>query len=166
VQSPLAEAGLSKREIRERSRSWQLSSWDKPAMPCLSSRFPYGTPITEQALSQVDQAEEYLRTLGLRNFRVRHHGNLARLEVALEEMPSLLDLETMNAIHARLRQIGYLQVALDMKGFQSGSLNEEVGKKGRNQEEETSEVHAEAQRRRRGEQRRKGWREESDTLSD
>ena len=141
VLSPLAEAGLTKRDIRQLSRKWQLETWDKPAMPCLSSRFPYGTPITPQALSQVDRAEDYLRSLGLKNFRVRHHGNLARLEVASEEMAALLDLEVMHTIHERLREIGYLQVTLDMKGFRSGSLNEGLQKERsqesgvRNQEE-------------------------------
>ncbi len=126
VLSPLAEAGLTKRGIRQLSRKWRLKTWDQPAMPCLSSRFPYGTRITLQALSQVDQAEEYLRGLGLKNFRVRHHGKLARLEVASREMPALLDIEVMSTIHERLRKIGYLQVALDMKGFHSGSLNVEL----------------------------------------
>lgn len=136
VRSPLAEAGLTKQEIRHLSRKWGLAGWDKPAMPCLASRFPYGTPVTEQALRQVDQAEDYLRSLGLRNFRVRHHDRLARLEVAVEEMPSILEVGILNAIHEHLRGLGYLQVALDMKGFRSGSLNEAL-----------REFHAETQRR-------------------
>ncbi|HSR67451.1 MAG TPA: ATP-dependent sacrificial sulfur transferase LarE [Acidobacteriota bacterium] len=124
VSSPLLECSISKDEIRSLSRKWGLKSWDKPAMPCLSSRFPYGVSITEAKLAQVEQAEAFLRGMGLSNFRVRHHEELARLEVDRRELPLLLDAGVMQRVHRHLRQLGYLYVTLDMKGFRSGSLNE------------------------------------------
>ncbi|HSR50363.1 MAG TPA: ATP-dependent sacrificial sulfur transferase LarE [Acidobacteriota bacterium] len=124
VSSPLLECSMSKDEIRRLSRKWGLKTWDKPAMPCLSSRFPYGVTITEEKLSQVERAEDFLRGLGLRNFRVRHHESLARLEVDGQELPMLLDPELMQRVHERLREIGYLYVTLDLKPFRSGSLND------------------------------------------
>ena len=123
VISPFIEVGLTKDEIRQQSRKWGLPSWDQPAMPCLSSRFPYGVAITEQSLRQVDDAEAFLRGLGLRNFRVRHHDNLARIEVDLSEQDKILDRERFASINQRLRDLGYQYVTLDLQGFRSGSLN-------------------------------------------
>jgi len=124
VRAPLIDAGLGKAEIRELSRAFGLPTWDKPAMACLSSRFPYGTPITAEKLRQVDRAEALVRSLGFREFRVRHHGELARLEVARGELARLWEDGRAEAIAARLRELGFLYVAVDLQGFRSGSLNE------------------------------------------
>lgn len=126
VISPLVDAGIRKSEIRELSRRRGLETWDKPAMPCLSSRFPYGVAISRESLSQVEQAEDFLRGLGLREFRVRHHDTLARIEVDRGEVERLLDLNTFDRIHSRLRSLGYLYVTLDLRGFRSGALNEGI----------------------------------------
>lgn len=122
VRSPLREAGLRKPEIRAIARQRGLPVWDRPASPCLASRFPYGESITAEKLSMVDRAEAHLRGLGFRELRVRHHGSVARIEVAPAEMPSLV-ARGAEVTHA-LRQIGYAYVAMDLLGFRSGSLNE------------------------------------------
>ena len=124
VKAPLIDAGLGKAEIRELSRAFGLPTWNKPAMACLSSRFPYGTPITPQKLRQVDRAEALVRSLGFRTFRVRHHGDLARLEIAREEMGRLWEEGRADAIADGLRELGFLYVTVDLQGFRSGSLNE------------------------------------------
>jgi uncharacterized protein len=124
VKAPLVEAGLGKAEIRELSRAVGLPTWDKPAMACLSSRFPYGTAITPEKLRQVDRAEAFVRSLGFREFRVRHHGDLARLEVARDEMARLWEDGRAEAIAARLRELGFRFVSVDLQGFRSGSLSE------------------------------------------
>ena len=124
VVSPFIEVGIGKKEVRALSRKWDLPSWDQPAMPCLSSRFPYGVEITEGKLHQVDQAENFLRDLGLRNFRVRHHEKLARIEVDRAEMAKILDLGVFERITRQLKALGYQYVTLDLQGFRSGSLNE------------------------------------------
>lgn len=124
VKAPLIEAALGKSEVRELSRAFGLPTWDKPAMACLSSRFPYGTRITPEKLRQVDRAEAFVRSLGFREFRVRHHGDLARLEVAPAEMGRLWEEGRAGAIAARLRELGFLHVTVDLQGFRSGSLNE------------------------------------------
>jgi uncharacterized protein len=124
VRAPLIDAGLGKADIRALSRAVGLPTWDKPAMACLSSRFPYGTPITAEKLRQVDQAEAFVRSLGFREFRVRHHGELARLEVARAEMPRLWEGGRADAIAGRLRELGFVHVAVDLQGFRSGSLND------------------------------------------
>jgi uncharacterized protein len=123
VKAPLIEAGLGKADIRVLSRAVGLPTWDKPAMACLSSRFPYGTPITPEKLRQVDQAEAFVRGLGFREFRVRHHGDLARLEIAKGEMGRLWEEGRAEAIAARLAELGFLHVTVDLQGFRSGSLN-------------------------------------------
>jgi uncharacterized protein len=123
VLAPLVDAGLTKANIRELARAAGLEVWDKPAAPCLSSRIAYGLAVTPRALSDVEQAEEFLRGLGLRQFRVRHHGDVARIEIAIEEMPAVLDVAAMQKISARLKAIGFKHVALDCGGFQSGSLH-------------------------------------------
>ncbi len=124
IVSPFVEVGIRKADIRALSRKWELITWDQPSMPCLSSRFPYGVEITEEKLRQVDRAESFLWDLGLRNFRVRHHEDLARIEVARDEMERLLDLDTFDAINREFRALGYHYVTLDLQGFRSGSLNE------------------------------------------
>lgn len=126
VISPLAEAGMSKQDIRDRSRVHGLKTWDLPSMPCLASRIPYGVGITEEAFRKIEQAEDFIRGLGVRTFRVRHHDNLARIEVSSDEFSSFLSVEFMEAIHSRLREIGYQYVALNLVPFKSGSLNEEI----------------------------------------
>src|SRR6185436_6221459 len=131
VRAPLIEAGLGKAEIRELSRALGLSTWDKPSFACLSSRFQYGDRITADKLRRVDAAEEYLRSLGFRQFRVRHHDRLARLEVPVEEIPRLWEDRRHEAIVARFRELGYLYVAVDLAGFQSGSANLLLGLKRR-----------------------------------
>jgi uncharacterized protein len=123
VRAPLIEAGLTKAEIRELSRALGLRTWDKPSFACLSSRFQYGDRITPEKLRQIDAAEEYLRSLGFRQFRVRHHDRLARLELPLEELGRLWEEDRREAIVARFRSLGYLYVAVDLAGFQSGSAN-------------------------------------------
>ncbi len=123
--APLLEAGLTKEEIRAASRARGLPTWDKPAMACLSSRFPYGTPLTIEALRRVGAAEHFLRQeVGLRQFRVRHHDPVARLEVPPEDWSRVLAAH--ERIVARLRELGYLFVALDLAGFRSGSLNDAI----------------------------------------
>jgi len=121
VYHPLAEVGLTKREIRELSRRFGLRTWDKPAYACLSSRFPYGTPITVEKLRQVAAAERALRELGFRAFRVRHHDQIARLELHPEDF--LRALELRDEIVTRLRAVGYEFITLDLEGYRSGSFN-------------------------------------------
>src|SRR5256885_7466104 len=123
VRAPLIEAELGKAEIRELSRALGLPTWDKPSFACLSSRFQYGDRITAENLRRVDAAEEYVRSLGFRQFRVRHHDRLARLEIPLDEMGRLWEEGRREAILARFRELGYLYVAVDLAGFQSGSAN-------------------------------------------
>jgi len=127
VRSPLLEAGLTKADIRERSRERGLPTWDKPAMACLSSRIPYGTPVTVEALSSVDQAEAYLRSLGVRQLRVRHHvlpsgDTMARVET--DDGGIEIALTNHAAISERLKALGYLYVTLDLAGYRTGSMNE------------------------------------------
>ncbi|MFH1964631.1 MAG: ATP-dependent sacrificial sulfur transferase LarE [Acidobacteriota bacterium] len=126
VISPLAEAGMTKQDIRERSRALGLKTWDQPSMPCLASRIPYGIEITEDAFRKIDEAEDFIRSLGISTFRVRHHDDLARIEVSSEEFASFLSVEFMEAVHHRLREIGYQYVTLNLLPFKSGSLNEGI----------------------------------------
>jgi pyridinium-3,5-biscarboxylic acid mononucleotide sulfurtransferase len=129
VVSPLSLAGVGKAEVRELARHLGLPSWDKPALACLSSRFPYGQEITAEKLAQVARAEEFLREEGFRQVRVRHHGEIARLEVGPEEMERAFALR--EKISAELREAGFLYVTLDLSGYKSGSLNAVLGKKNR-----------------------------------
>jgi len=130
VRHPLVEAGLAKADIRAASRELGLATWDRPASPCLSSRFPYGTRITPERLAQVEQAERFLRAQGLREVRVRFHDAIARLEVPVDEMDRLLVPTTREAIVAELKRLGFLYVALDLQGFRSGSLNDALKTRG------------------------------------
>jgi len=116
--------GSKAAEERELSRHRGLPTWDKPAMPCLSSRFPYYTKIQSQALLQIAQAEEFLRSLGLSQLRVRHHESIARIEVPPGDIPGLVDSKIREAIVGRLKGLGYTYVTLDLAGYRSGSLNE------------------------------------------
>ncbi len=123
VLAPLAEAQLTKQEIRSLAKSAGYTLWDRPAAPCLSSRVEYGRTVTREVLEQVELGEERLRQLGFREFRVRHHGELARVEISRAEMPRALTMEMMDAITAGLRAIGFQYVTLDTAGFRSGSMN-------------------------------------------
>ena len=128
VRSPLVEAGLTKAEIRTLSQEMNLPTWDKPAQACLASRIPYGTMVTVEALTQIAKAERGLREAGFRQLRVRHHGDVARIEVPLEDLKSLIDDETRQIIVKKIREAGYLYVTMDLAGFRSGSMNEAIGK--------------------------------------
>ena len=124
VRSPLIEAELGKEEIRLLSRERGLPTWDKPSMACLASRVPYGTAISVEMLDQIGAAEAFLRSLGLRQVRVRHHGEIARIEVDQEGMDLLMRDGNRARVVERLRSLGYLYVTLDLAGFRSGSMNE------------------------------------------
>jgi pyridinium-3,5-biscarboxylic acid mononucleotide sulfurtransferase len=123
VLAPMAEIGLTKQEIRDLAKAAGYTLWDRPAAPCLSSRVEYGRTVTREVLTQIENAEEAIRKLGFREFRVRHHGELARVEIARPEMPRALTIDTFDAISAALRKAGYQYVTLDCTGFRSGSLN-------------------------------------------
>jgi uncharacterized protein len=123
VLAPLADAGMTKNDVRTLAKAAGYTLWDRPAAPCLSSRVEYGREVTREVLEQVERAEEAVRALGFREFRVRHHGNLARVEIARTEMAKALDVATLDAITAALRKAGYQYVTLDANGFRSGSLN-------------------------------------------
>ena len=122
VRSPLVEVGLTKAEVRALSRDMGLSTWDKPAQACLSSRIPYGIPVSVESLTRIERAERFLRDLGLRQLRVRHHGTVARIEVPPNDFSLLV--EHRERIAAYFRSIGYAYTAVDLEGFRSGSLNE------------------------------------------
>jgi pyridinium-3,5-biscarboxylic acid mononucleotide sulfurtransferase len=124
VRHPLVEAELTKTEIRELSRLLGLRTWDRAASPCLSSRFPYGTQITLDGLRRVERGEQALRALGFSVARVRYHGDVARIEVEVSEIERMLDATIRDAVDRQLREIGFRFVAVDLRGFRSGSLNE------------------------------------------
>jgi len=129
VKAPLADAGLSKAEIRELSRLAGLPTWDRPASACLSSRIPYGTPVTIQTVKTVERGEEEIKALGFRQFRVRFHGEVVRLEIAPEEMEKALDLEMARRFTSIFKALGFKYVTLDLEGYRQGSLNEVLGLK-------------------------------------
>jgi uncharacterized protein len=124
VYTPLADAGLTKDEVRVLSNRMGLPTFDKPAMPCLASRIQYGEEITPEKLKMVEQGESLLRSLGFRECRVRHHDNLARIEVPAEQIEKLIDPDTRERIQNAFREYGYNYVAVDLRGFRSGSMNE------------------------------------------
>ncbi len=128
VRSPLAEAGLTKDEIRALSHELGLPTWDKPQMACLASRIPYGTAVTSERLGQIGSAEASLRALGLRQFRVRYHGDVARLEVAAAEYPRFHDEGFRSEVDRALRSQGFSFVALDLEPFRTGRMNEVAAK--------------------------------------
>jgi pyridinium-3,5-biscarboxylic acid mononucleotide sulfurtransferase len=127
IRSPLREAVFTKMEVRELSKALGLPNWDKPSFACLASRFPYGEEITEDGLKMVDEAEDFLFGLGFKQVRVRHYGNLARIEILKEEMGRLTNGSLREKVVERLRKIGYTYVTLDLQGFRSGSMNEVLG---------------------------------------
>jgi uncharacterized protein len=124
VISPLKEAGFTKDDIRKLSKEMNLPTWDKPSFACLSSRFPYGNKITIEKLSMVERAEQFLLELGIREVRVRHHENIARIEVNPDERKKLFDVELLDKIGNELRKIGFTYVTLDILGYRTGSMNE------------------------------------------
>jgi pyridinium-3,5-biscarboxylic acid mononucleotide sulfurtransferase len=126
VRSPLREIGFTKSEIRELSKEMNLPTWDKPSFACLSSRFPYGESITVQKLYMVEQAEQVLIDLGFRQVRVRHHDDLARIEIEEQDFPKLLDKNIREVIHSTLHILGFAYVSLDLKGYRTGSMNEAI----------------------------------------
>jgi uncharacterized protein len=123
ILAPLLDAELSKAEIRELARQASLRVWDKPASACLSSRIEYGRPVTPEALSVVEQGEDSLRALGFRQFRVRHHGDIVRIEIAREELPRALSSEMAREFAYIFKKLGFKFVTLDLEGFRSGSMN-------------------------------------------
>src|SRR5215471_6015661 len=124
IRSPLIEASLNKAEIRELSRLHGLKTWDQPASACLSSRIPYGSAVTVEKLRMIDQGEEVLRSLGFSQTRVRHHGDIARIEIAREEMPRVLTVETFDRLSREFKRIGFRFVTIDVDGYRAGALNE------------------------------------------
>jgi len=129
VRSPLDEAGLTKADIRALSRAMGLPTWDKPAMACLSSRIPYGERVTREKLAQIDAAEQFLRSLGYRQCRVRHHDKIARIELPKADLGRVFLEGHHEPIVARLKELGYAYVTLDLQGFRSGSMNETLGQR-------------------------------------
>ncbi|GJL79232.1 MAG: adenine nucleotide alpha hydrolase [Nitrospinaceae bacterium] len=124
VLSPLANAGFEKSDVRELSRHLGLTTSEKPAMPCLSSRVPYGEPISPEKLFMIERAEDLLLSLGFTQLRVRHHGDTARIELLKEEMPKIMDDSVAETVRGRFKQIGFKNVTLDLEGFRSGKLND------------------------------------------
>ena len=123
VRSPLIEAGMTKADVRQLSHRVGLPTWDKPASPCLSSRIAYGLPVTIERLSDVDRGEDILRDMGFREFRVRHHDQLVRLEIATPELSRALSLEVFEELGRRFQELGFKYVTIDVQGFRSGSMN-------------------------------------------
>lgn len=126
VRSPLVEAGLTKQDVRDLARQLDLPVWDKPAMPCLSSRVPYDQPITPEKLKMIEQAEDFLISLGFRQMRVRHLGDTARIELLPEDLPRFYRDNCFEPVHRRFLEIGFKAVTVDPEGFRSGRLNEAV----------------------------------------
>jgi pyridinium-3,5-biscarboxylic acid mononucleotide sulfurtransferase len=123
VKAPLVEAGLTKKEIRELSRRAALSTWDRPAAACLSSRVPYGTPVTPATIRTIEDGEEAVKALGFRQFRVRFHGELVRLEIAYDELPKAMTPAMFAAFSGIFKSLGFLYVTIDLEGYRQGSLN-------------------------------------------
>jgi uncharacterized protein len=126
VRSPLLEVGMTKADIRELARRAGVAAWDEPASACLSSRVPYGQVVTIEKLSMIDEAEMALKQLGFRQVRVRHHGDVARIEIAQDEMSRALNPEMAASMAAALKRLGFKYVSLDLEGYRTGSLNEEL----------------------------------------
>jgi uncharacterized protein len=124
IRSPLMECGFTKEEVRQLAIAYSLPNWNKPSDACLASRFPYGTPITARGLSQVARGETLLEALGLKQFRLRHHGTIARIEIPREQFN--LVLQQSDSLIAGIKDLGYIYVTLDLEGFRSGSLNEAI----------------------------------------
>ncbi len=129
LRSPLVEAGFSKADVRQCARMLNLPVWDKPPLACLSSRIPYGTRITPQILQTVQAAEDHLRVRGFRQVRVRHHGDIARIEVTREDFARLLSGDVMESLTTAFKELGFTYVCLDLEGYRTGSMNEKLQKK-------------------------------------
>jgi uncharacterized protein len=130
VAAPLLEAELTKADVRELARTAGLRVWDKPASACLSSRIEYGRPVTPQALAAVEQGEDALRSLGFKQFRVRHHGDIARIEIARDELPRAMSMEMFAQFTEIFKALGFKFVTLDTEGFRSGSMNSSLPAQG------------------------------------
>jgi len=130
VRSPLAEAGIAKQEVRDLARRMGLPMWDKPSLACLSSRIPYGTPITREVLKNIQAAEDVIRDLGIRQVRVRHHGDTARIEVEQEDLVRLAAGKVRQRIVDAFKELGYVYICLDLEGYRTGSLNAVLEKEG------------------------------------
>jgi uncharacterized protein len=128
IRSPLREAGFTKKEIREVARRMGLQTWDKPSLACLASRIPYGTRIDPGTLRRLDEAERFLKELGFRQVRVRHHGDIARIEVEPEEIERLAEPEIRRRVTDKLKELQYLYTTLDLDGYRMGSMNAVLGK--------------------------------------
>ncbi|MDK2806057.1 ATP-dependent sacrificial sulfur transferase LarE [Thermoanaerobacterium thermosaccharolyticum] len=126
VKSPLLECGFTKDDIREMSKNLGLPTWNKPAYACLSSRFPYGQEITSEKLSMVEKSEEYLLKLGFVGFRVRHHGDIARIELNPDQINMMMDENIRKKVVSKLKEIGFKYVSLDLEGYRTGSMNEAI----------------------------------------
>tara|TARA_B100001167_G_C16655816_1_gene250852 strand:- start:111 stop:719 length:609 start_codon:yes stop_codon:yes gene_type:complete len=124
VISPLVESEFNKQDVRDLARKMGLPNWEKPALACLSSRIPYGQPVTAEKLAMIEQAEEALLAEGFRQVRVRHHDNMARIELPKEDIPNLLKIDLFEKINLHLQKIGFKYITVDLKGYRSGSLNE------------------------------------------
>lgn len=124
VRAPLLEAGMTKGDVRAVAKVLGLPNWEKPALACLSSRVPYGTPVTINTLSQIEKAEAFLYERGFSNFRVRHHGKLARIEVGVGDLTRLMEEGLRGEVVGHFKSIGYTYVTVDLQGFRSGSGNE------------------------------------------
>jgi len=129
IKSPLKEAKLTKEEIRTLSKEMNLPTWDKPPQPCLSTRFPYGAQITKEKLTRVELAERFLVGFGLKQFRVRVHGDIARIEVPREDMPVFLNEDTSKEIVDKFKALGYIYITVDIQGYRMGSMNESLKRK-------------------------------------
>ena len=132
VISPLKDAGFTKNDIRTMSRILGVPTWNKPAFACLSSRFPYGNEITVEKLSMVERAEQFLLDIGFRQIRVRHHGDIARIEVNVEERNKFFDVKIMDRVANKLKSIGFKYVTLDLLGYRTGSMNEVLSEEEKN----------------------------------
>lgn len=147
IVSPLKEARLTKEDIREVSRSLGLSTWNKPSFACLASRFPYGEEITPEKLRMVEEAEDFIRALGVRQVRVRHHGSIARIEVPEQDIDRFFDRDVRERVVSKLKEIGYVYVSLDLRGYRSGSLNEVLARWDSSDERERAAEEKENRRR-------------------
>ena len=127
VMAPLVDSGLTKEEIRFVAKKMGLSQWDKPAMACLATRIPYGSPVTDQKLKMIEDAEQFLVDRGFRQCRVRHHGSVARIELDDSGLASIMEADLKKEVVQRLRQIGFLHVVLDLEGYESGRMNRALG---------------------------------------
>lgn len=130
--SPLVDSKLNKQDVRDLARQIDLPNWEKPALACLSSRIPYGQPVTSKKLLMIESAEEVLLAEGFKQVRVRHYGNIARIEIPKEDIPNLLKYELYEKVNVSLKKIGFQSIEVDPKGYRSGSLNEALGLRGGN----------------------------------